>query len=164
MSVPPPPTTSVPAFTSTLPLLANAIPPLIDVRPHRAHDQRARFVTDAVPVKKSSGVAKLLASSIVPPTAFVRLFAPPPVNPKNTLVARNRQRPLVHPRLPPTSARNPLPDGVLTVLAPSVVNVPGPLNDLPLAVTANEPLTVTAAVPPSVPPTAPHSAARPLRS
>ena len=68
----PAPLTKRATFTSTVPLLLNTMLPLTAWTPRR-WAQRAGFVTDAVPVKKSSGVAKLLASSIVPPTAFVRL-------------------------------------------------------------------------------------------
>src|SRR5213595_2130670 len=90
-----------------------------------------RFVTDAVPVQKSNGVAKVLARFTVPPVAFVSEFEPPLENPNN-----NRSSPAIvnvpwftH-DFPPTSARKPPPDGVFTVLAPCVVNTPEPVNAL----------------------------------
>ena len=146
---------SVPASTSSVPLFETAMLELIACDPATLSVSAPRFVSTAVPLKKSSGVAELLASSIVPPAAFVRLFAPPLENPNKTRSSPATVNvPSFVQDVPPISDGKPPAVGTFTVVCPCVVNDASPRSAVPLPVTSKRPVTVTGAVPASVLPRA----------
>ena len=81
MSVPLPAMVSVPASTLTVPELVNAMPLAMVWAPVSVWFSVPAFVSVAVPVKKSSGVALVLETLRMAPAALISVLAPPVVKP-----------------------------------------------------------------------------------